>query len=316
MPGGKTASKSSGKPARQVLFSEALQLNKPASSPIQSPDMADSEQVITMDRILQEITAVRRRLEGMDTAITSLTLETKSMCSEIAGFPTRVSGLEHQMATMEDHVHKAMDKDQELLFLRSKLTDLEDRSQRDNICLFGFPEHVGGTDTFSFLRSVLPKLTQIAFDPPLEFQKAHRLGPKRKDGTSKPRPIIACLLRHGQAQQLLSAARVHGPIKMDGFEIRITADFSRETNDRWNGFLALGPKMRQLEVKYGLFEPARLWVTKNGVSKDFYNPEDLHIFLDGLQPESMDTTSPDRPLQPSSDNQSTLPPTTNQEGTD
>ncbi|KAJ1170899.1 hypothetical protein NDU88_002770 [Pleurodeles waltl] len=79
--------------------------------------MANSEQVTTMDRMLQEITAVSRRLKGMDTAITSLTLDTKSMHSEIAGFQTRVTGLELRMATMDDHVHKALDKDQELLFL-------------------------------------------------------------------------------------------------------------------------------------------------------------------------------------------------------
>ncbi|KAJ1100171.1 hypothetical protein NDU88_005258 [Pleurodeles waltl] len=47
--------------------------------------------------------------------------------------------------------------------------------------------------------------------------------------------------------------------------------------------------MRQLEVKYGMFKPARLWVTRNGVvSKDFCDLEDLQIFLDGLQPKSMD----------------------------
>ncbi|KAJ1116663.1 hypothetical protein NDU88_004869 [Pleurodeles waltl] len=107
-------------------------------------------------------------------------------------------------------------------------------------------------------------------------------GPKDENGTSKPRLIIVCLLRHGQARQLLLAARVHRPFKAEGYEIRITADFSKETNDRRKGFLALRPWMRQLDVKYGLFEPARLWVTKNGVSKDFYDPEDLRLFLDSL----------------------------------
>ncbi|KAJ1099891.1 hypothetical protein NDU88_004984 [Pleurodeles waltl] len=275
--------------------------------------MTDSEQVTTMDCILQEITVASRRLEGMDTAIISLTLETKSMHSEIAGFQTRVTVLEHRMANMESHVHKALDKDQELLFLHSKLPDLEDRSRRDNIRIFRFPEHAEGTDTSSFLYSVLPKLTKIAFDPPLEFRRSHRLGPKRKDGTSKPRLIIACLLRHGQVCQLLSGAQAHGPFKTDGYEIRITADFSRETNERRKGFLALRPRMRQLEVKYGLFKPARLWVTKNGVFKDFCDPEDLQSFLDSLQPQSMDTATPDRPLRPSSNNRSTLPPTINQE---
>ncbi|KAJ1210143.1 hypothetical protein NDU88_005511 [Pleurodeles waltl] len=155
--------------------------------------MSATEQATAMDCILQEITAVSRRLEGMDTATTSLMTETKSMHIEIAGFQSCVTGLEHRMATMEDHIHTVLDKDQELLFLHS-------------IHLFVYPEHAEGTDTSSFLCSVLPKLTEIVLEPPLEFQRAHRLGPQRKNGTTKPRPIIACLLRHKQVRQLLSAS--------------------------------------------------------------------------------------------------------------
>ncbi|KAJ1148909.1 hypothetical protein NDU88_001733 [Pleurodeles waltl] len=53
-------------------------------------------------------------------------------------------------------------------------------------------------------------------------------------------------------------------------------------------------------MKYGLFEPASMWITKNGVSKDFYDPEDLQMFLDGLQHQiqSMDREPSTRPLDP------------------
>ncbi|KAJ1132958.1 hypothetical protein NDU88_011259 [Pleurodeles waltl] len=69
--------------------------------------------------------------------------------------------------------------DGDLLYLRSKLTDMEDRSQRDNIRLHGIPENEEGVDMQSFLRSILPKLTTLDFDPPIEFQRVHRVGPKR-----------------------------------------------------------------------------------------------------------------------------------------
>ncbi|KAJ1195601.1 hypothetical protein NDU88_004878 [Pleurodeles waltl] len=147
-------------------------------------------------------------------------------------------------------------------------------------------------------RSVLPILADLTFDPPLEFQQAYRLGPRHQDGTSRPCPVIACLLRHGQARQLLTAARAHGPFRAEGYEIHITADYSKETNERRKAFLALRPRMRQLEVKYGLFEPARLWVTKNGVSNDFYEPEDLRLFLDSLQPQTMGTSTLAWPRRP------------------
>ncbi|KAJ1107365.1 hypothetical protein NDU88_004756 [Pleurodeles waltl] len=85
-------------------------------------------------------------------------------------------------------------------------------------------------------------------------------------------------------------AHTHGPFRHDDYEIRITADFLKETNDRCKAFLALRPRLRQLEVKYDLFEPAHMWIPKNGQSKDFYNLEDLRLFLDGLTTTPMDMT--------------------------
>ncbi|KAJ1203542.1 hypothetical protein NDU88_007327 [Pleurodeles waltl] len=74
-------------------------------------------------------------------------------------------------------------------------------------------------------------------------------------------------------------AHTHGPFRHDDYEICIAADFSKETNDRRKAFLALRPCFHLLEVKYGLFGPARMWITKNRQSKAFYNPEDLTSLL-------------------------------------
>ncbi|KAJ1156361.1 hypothetical protein NDU88_009083 [Pleurodeles waltl] len=233
-------SKPTGKSARQLLFSEALHHRRPTStitgphsppSPTQSTAMSDKEQSITMEKILQEITAVSRRIEGMDASLSSLTLETKSMRSNIAGFQTRVTGLEHRMGSLETQMITYRDRDQDLLCLRSKLTDLEDRSRRDNICLLGIPEHEEGTDMQAFLGSVLPKLTSLDFDPSLEFQRAHRVGPKRSDTSLRPRPIIDCLLRHNHTRQILQTARKQGPFRIGQHDIRIPADYSKDTNE-------------------------------------------------------------------------------------
>ncbi|KAJ1125365.1 hypothetical protein NDU88_003797 [Pleurodeles waltl] len=63
---------------------------------------------------------------------------------------------------------------------------MEDRSRRDNIRLLGIPENEEGTDMQAFLSSTLSKLTSLDFDPLLEFQRAHRVGPKRSDKSSRP----------------------------------------------------------------------------------------------------------------------------------
>ncbi|KAJ1118836.1 hypothetical protein NDU88_007023 [Pleurodeles waltl] len=228
----------------------------------------------------------------MDNTMVALTAETRSMRQEIAGFQSQISRLDHRVTTVETQVASWTDRDQKLLHLRSKLTDMEDRSCRNNIRLLGFPDGIEGADILSYLRDTLPKLPDITFDPPLEFQRVHRLGPKRQDGKDRPRPIIACMLRHGQARQLLQTARIQGPLRLGTLEIRLSADFSKETAERRRAFLSLRSRLRHLDVKFGLFEPARMWIAKNGESRTFYDPENLRTFLEGLydQTQSMETT--------------------------
>ncbi|KAJ1203201.1 hypothetical protein NDU88_006994 [Pleurodeles waltl] len=102
----------------------------------------------------------------MDASITSLTLETKSMRSDIAGFQSIVTGLEQRMGSLEAQANVSQERDQDLFYLRSKLTDMEDRSRRDNILLLGIPENEEGKDMQAFLSSTLPKLTSLDYDLP------------------------------------------------------------------------------------------------------------------------------------------------------
>ncbi|KAJ1140597.1 hypothetical protein NDU88_006946 [Pleurodeles waltl] len=67
---------------------------------IPASSMAKPTQGVTMDRILQEILAVGRKLEGMDSAMAFLTAETKSMRLDIAGFQSFVTGLDQDLGPL------------------------------------------------------------------------------------------------------------------------------------------------------------------------------------------------------------------------
>ncbi|KAJ1164216.1 hypothetical protein NDU88_004661 [Pleurodeles waltl] len=222
MPGRWSSHKTTGKPARQLLFSEALLQTKgtfpqTATQPSTTyQEMANPAQEPSMDRILQEISAAGRRLEGMDNAMVSMAAETKSIRTEITSFQTRFLGLEQRVLKVFFPGQKSGTP-----FFGSKLTDLEDRSRRDNVCFIGFPENIEGEDLHRFLQDTLPRLTYTVFEPPLEFQRAHRLGPRRTGMDARPRPIISCLLRHTQARQLMQKARTQGPCQLDGHNSNI-----------------------------------------------------------------------------------------------
>ncbi|KAJ1129328.1 hypothetical protein NDU88_007699 [Pleurodeles waltl] len=85
------------------------------------------------DRILQEIASVGRRLEVMDLKTTDLILASSSIRVDIAGFRETVTNLDQRLSAVEDHIAATPDKEEELKSLRAKLTDLKDRSRRDNV---------------------------------------------------------------------------------------------------------------------------------------------------------------------------------------
>ncbi|KAJ1180882.1 hypothetical protein NDU88_006095 [Pleurodeles waltl] len=127
----------------------------------------------------------------MDARISDLTLASSSIRADIAGFRETVHNLDQRLTIMEDYVAALPAQEAELRSLRTKIIDLEDRSRRHNIHLFGIPEHKEGPEVKTFLKNLLPEITGLEYSPPLEFQRAHRIGPLHRVTADKPRPIIA-----------------------------------------------------------------------------------------------------------------------------
>ncbi|KAJ1119687.1 hypothetical protein NDU88_007872 [Pleurodeles waltl] len=90
-----------GKPAYQLLFSEVLAQQWPV--PVMTvPPMTDPPETvqspksdISMERIQQEIILVGRRLKSMDTKISDLVAESRSIHNDIASFQDRVTNINH-----------------------------------------------------------------------------------------------------------------------------------------------------------------------------------------------------------------------------
>ncbi|KAJ1100375.1 hypothetical protein NDU88_005461 [Pleurodeles waltl] len=181
MPGGRLSHKNSGKLVRQLLFSEALlQMKGPPLLRRRHSHLPHTTVWNVSSRKFPQLAIdwrgwIVQWFHG---------LRKRNM--EIASFQTRVLGLEQRVSTVEAHTSSFQDRDQELRCLRSKLTDLEDRSRKDNVHFLGFPEDIEGEDLHGFLRDMLPRLTGITFEPPLDFQRAHRLGPRRPGTDTHP----------------------------------------------------------------------------------------------------------------------------------
>ncbi|KAJ1211243.1 hypothetical protein NDU88_006604 [Pleurodeles waltl] len=156
------------------------------------------------------------RLEAMDAKISDLTVASTSIRADVAGFWETATDLDQRLTTVENHVAVLPDQETQLRSLRAKVTDLEDRSRRDNMRLFGIPEYKEGSDINTSLKNLLPELTGLVFSPPLEFQRVHRIGHLHKNNPRQASSIITCFLHHEQARQTISAAKSQGPFSLEG----------------------------------------------------------------------------------------------------
>lgn len=80
--------------------------------------------------------------------------------------------------------------------VKSRLTEMEGRSRRNNVRLIGLPEGIEGPQPSGFFSQLLQDVFgPDTFPSPAELDRAHRsLAPKPGPG-GKPRPVIICL--HG-----------------------------------------------------------------------------------------------------------------------
>ncbi|KAJ1130605.1 hypothetical protein NDU88_008956 [Pleurodeles waltl] len=140
---------------------------------------------------------------------------------------------------IENRITTISDKDQEMLYLRNKLTDLEDRSHRDNVTFSDFRNMRKAQKIRALLNDLLSTLIDHTFPPPLEFLRVHRGSALRKGLSGRTRPIIACFHRHKQVGQLQIAARTHVVFDFERHEICVVADLSHDTSDKRKAFLAL-----------------------------------------------------------------------------
>ena len=90
--------------------------------------------------------------------------------------------------------------------LQDKLTDLESRSRRNNLRIYGVPEGEEGESTAKFLQDMLRRELQLPDDLNLQIQRAHRsLAPKPAAG-AQPRPIIVNFLEFTTKERVLRDA--------------------------------------------------------------------------------------------------------------
>ena len=116
--------------------------------------------------------------------------------------------------------------DNQVNAVRMKTVDLEDRSRRSNLVFFNFPEasrHVT-ENCETMVEELLHSLNVV--DPRIEvwMERAHRLGRRRPEHDTKPRPIIVKFSYFKQKELIIKNGS-----KFRNCHINVSEDYSKDT---------------------------------------------------------------------------------------
>lgn len=230
------------------------------------------------------LSAIRKVDCSMNTRFNDLEASLSGVKSTLAANTSRIVDLEEASTDYErriSHLEQLCSNlSQENTSLKSKVTDLEARSRRQNIKIAGLPENVEKGNPTQFVSGLLPSLLGEAnFPRGVKVDRAHRIGPVV---SNRPRVMIARIHHDAVKTEILRLARNQSPLSFDGGRISIFPDFPAEVSSQRKQFDGAREKLRAKGIKYGLLYPARLIFTHEKTKKIFSSPQEAESYIDSL----------------------------------
>uniref|UniRef100_H2ZVD0 L1 transposable element RRM domain-containing protein n=1 Tax=Latimeria chalumnae TaxID=7897 RepID=H2ZVD0_LATCH len=204
--------------------------------------------------------------EGFKNDLQSLHSSVNNLGSKITAAEARISQIEDENGSRDT---QAQHLQSQLSAVVSRIDDLENRSRRNNVRILGFPEGVEGNNLCTFLIKILPDLLGLDPSDPLEIERAHRSLGQHPAPDKRPRAFIVKLLRYPTWEKILKAAREKGN------NISFYPDLSRDLQQRRQHFTEACRQLLDRGIRYGIFYPATLRVTFNGVTSAYTSPEEV-----------------------------------------
>lgn len=213
--------------------------NQATRANVSSDEQANVQQAnaTTNDQLLQAIDSLRTELKQDNNQvirdITSLHHELSgkldSVAEDVKGLSDRMSEVEDRVGHAEDMIldlgHALLESLKKQRNYQDKLTDLESRSRRNNIRIFGMDEREKPTSMTQFIEDFLKRELQLSSD--LKIQRAHRVFTKQQ--SLSPRPIIVNFQEFTTKEMVLKEAWKKRVIQMHGKNIYFDHDYAAET---------------------------------------------------------------------------------------
>lgn len=166
----------------------------------------------------------------------------------------RVNELETVNVDLRDALIHCLDQQKTL---QTKVTDLEGRSRRNNLRIYGIKEDAEGNDMMAFINNFIKKELALPEDEELQIQRAHRsLGPKPQD-IAIARSIVVNFQRYDIKDKILRAAWAK-KISYEGKTITFTHDLPTEINNKLKEYKDIKKILKEQKIRFQTPYPAKM----------------------------------------------------------
>ena len=187
--------------------------------------LLDKKVFLVKTELKGEINALHQVIKNKDEALGKLHQELGELQKSYSFLSDETSQLKGNINLNEVAIEGISKKHNEIV---DKASDLEDRSRRNNIVFYGFPEQNSRINerencegkVVNFLKSK----GFFEHEYTIEIDRAHRLGKWRNDIENKPRPIIVRFTFYKDKEQIMSQGRL-----FKDSDVNASEDFSKMT---------------------------------------------------------------------------------------
>lgn len=193
---------------------------------------------------------IKKQIEEFTTEVNR---KMQEVTDRIEGAVTRVGEMEESMASSEKWDIGVKAALTQLLVhqraLQDKVTDLEGRSRRNNIRIYGIPEGAEGTSAMAFIENFIKSEMEIDSGRDLGKERAHRALAPKPPSTAPPRSMVVHFLQFSVKEKILRDAWKK-ELRIQNKRVYFDHDYATEVQNKRREYIPVKKTLKDNNIRF------------------------------------------------------------------
>lgn len=238
----------------------------------QSPDISSNEQPITQNILKEMLSSLQINIcDNMGQIMENIHKDIENLCSRTSHIENKMEEIISAHNDLSDAYDNA---NSEIKWLKEKITDLEDRSRRNNVKIRGIPEEVDPSNLEKYIQQLLKSILPTHDSTLLILDRAHRIPKSKSAPPNAPRDVLTRIHFYHIKDQLLQENRRRKTLPEPYHNILIFPDLSASTLQARKELSNITSTLRKNEIRYKWGFPTKIIIKKDDTTYIIRNQEE------------------------------------------